>query len=101
MISQIAPTTKMFPNFEGKFVPLRIQWNKSTRAWHVYDNRGTLRIHTGTILPTQAGYHLINKSWDYDPDHPDKVAYYRVPVANFSDHVNLTEALAAYAKTLA
>lgn len=97
MISTTQPSTKMFPNFEGTYVPIRIQWNKSTRAWHIYDNRGTLRIHTGTIIPGTKGYALISKHWEYDPTHPEKVAYYKLPHINNSQHVSLTEALATYA----
>ena len=99
-ISQLTPSVKMYPNVDGHFVPVLIRWNKHTRAWHIRDNRGTLHLHTGTIIPGPTGYDLLNKVWDYDVSHPERINYNKPPLIKNTQHVNLTEALAAYAVTL-
>lgn len=99
-LSSTLPNVKMFPNSEGHYVPVLIRWNKHTRAWHVRDNRGTLHLHTGTIIPTRKGYGLINKVWDYEVSHPERLNYNKPPLTNNSRHNTLTQALSAYAATL-
>lgn len=100
-LSNIAPNVKMYPNAEGKFTAVHIQWNKHTRAWHVRSNEGSLYLHTGTIIPTPMGHRLINKVWDYDVSHPERINFNKVPLTRFSMSGSLSESLAAFALTLA
>lgn len=100
-LSTLTPSVKMYPNVDGHFVPVLIRWNKHTRAWHIRDNRGTLHLHTGTIIPGPKGYGLINKVWDYDVSHPERINFNKVPLARNSVLNTLSDALAAFAITLA
>lgn len=99
-LSHTNDNVKMYQDSHGDFVPLLIRWNKHTRAWHVHSNTGTLHLRRATIIPTPKGYLMTDKTWDYDPTHPEKIAFYKTPRIEHTKHSHLTAALLRFALTL-
>jgi hypothetical protein len=96
-LSNTMPNIKMYQDSTGEYVPVRIQWNNSTRAWHVHNNIGTLHLTRGVIIPTPTGYGLLIKVWEYDATHPEGINFNKVPDMYASSHPDLTSALSAFA----
>lgn len=95
-LSHTTSNIRLYPGPDGAFVPVRIQWNKHTNAWHIHRNIGTLHLRRGTVIPTPAGYLLITKVWDYDPKHPERIAFPKMPLMAHSSHLTLVEAISVF-----
>lgn len=95
-LSNTMPNVKMFQDSTGKYIPLRIQWNETTRAWHVHDNRGTLHRVRATIIPRLTGYLMQVREWEYDPSHPEHLNFNKMPAIKHSKHTHLTSALMVF-----